>query len=326
MEVGVTPQDETMVRNWLFPDTASERLITLALDSADSGKPFKRFCDELKSMVPRLSIKNDSDIPVEKPAMTVGKHGNIAYRAIPTGKLLHHFLEALQSDPGQYQGVAAPVVPLLKKIELPVILKLYVSSRCPHCPLVIQHLQSLALASATIRLMIIDAESFEEKARADDVRSVPTLILDDQFRWSGPIHLEELLTICIQRNPADLSAASLRQLIEDGNAERVAAMMAESGQVFPGITALLTHPRWSVRLGAMVTVEYLAEDAPELAEQLGDRLWGDFHHLSEQVQGDVVHLLGGIPCPENRRRLNGIADGDYAASVREAAAEILAET
>jgi len=277
-------------------------------------------------MVPHLAVKNDSDIPVEKPAMTVGKQGNIAYRAIPTGKLLHHFLEALQPGPGQFRGVAAPVVPLLKKIELPVILKLYVSARCPHCPLVLQQLQSLAHASAAIQLMIIDAESFEEKARADDVRSVPTLILDDQFRWSGPIHLEELLTICIQRNPADLSAASLRQLIEEGNAERVATMMAESGQVFPGITALLTHPRWSVRLGAMVTVEYLAEDAPELAEQLGDLLWEDFQHLSEQVQGDVVHLLGGIPCPENRARLEGIAEGDYGASVREAAAEILAET
>jgi glutaredoxin len=303
-----------------------QRLITLALDSADSGKPFKRFCDELKSMVPRLAIKNDSDIPVEKPAMTVGKHGNIAYRAIPTGKLLHHFLEALQSDPGQYRGVAAPVVPLLKKIELPVILKLYVSARCPHCPLVIQQLQSLALASATVQLMIIDAESFEEKARADDVRSVPTLILDDQFRWSGP---HPPRGTADHLHPAQSSRSLGRIPAPTDRGRQCRTGRHHDGGKWPGLSRDhgAAHPSPLVgSTGRHGDGGISCRGCPGAGGAIGRPLWGDFHHLSEQVQGDVVHLLGGIPCPENRARLNGIADGDYAASVREAAAEILAET
>jgi glutaredoxin len=297
----------------------------LASEAAGGNDPIAEFCDQLKLLVPETKIKKESDTPFQKPALIVGSHRNIAYRAAPTGKILHNFLSALTDDLSQHHTVSRPVEALLEQVDLPVILKLYVAVQCPHCPVAMQQLQALALASSRIQLMIIDAEAFPISAREDDVRSVPTIILDDQFRWSGLVDSQELITLCVQRDPSDLSAASLRQLIEEGSAERVAAMMADSGQIFPGLIALLTHPRWSVRLGAMVTVEYLADAAPALAVQMGDLLWAQFQQLSDQVQGDVVHLLGEITSPVNAERLRGIAGGAYDESVKEAAAEILAE-
>ena len=321
----LTPQDEKMIREWPFPSSAPSPAVILASDSTENSHRMADFCDRLRSFLPRIKIKKETDIPFEKPAMIVGKHRNIAYQAAPAGKILRNFLTALTDDGSSPQNVDTPVEALLQKIDLPVLLKLYVAEQCPHCPGVMQQLQAMAVAHSNIRLIIIQADAFAASAQKDDVRSVPTLILDDQFRWTGPVDLHELLTLCIERNPADLSSASLRQIIEDGNAERVAEMMVNSGQVFPGLVNLLTHPRWSVRLGAMVTVEYLADQSPALAVRLSDLLWREFRDLPDQVQGDIVHVLGEIASPVNKERLHHIAGGTYEASVKATAAEVLEE-
>jgi hypothetical protein len=69
----------------------------------------------------------------------------------------------------------------------------------------------------------------------------------------------ELVTMMLDRDPTSLGADALRGMIEDGNAEGVARMMAERGQIFTSFVDLLIHPRWSVRLGAMVSFESLVE-------------------------------------------------------------------
>ncbi len=322
----MTPQDEKMIREWPFPGSTPSPAVMLASDSTENSHRMADFCDRLQSLLPRIKIKKETDLPFEKPAMIVGKHRNIAYQAIPAGKILRRFLAALSDDGSDGRpGLDIPVGALLEQIDLPVLLKLYVAEQCPHCPGVMQQLQAVAMAHSNIRLIIIQADAFAISAQKDDVRSVPTLILDDQFRWTGPVDLHELLTLCIKRNPADLSSASLRQIIEDGNAERVAEMMVKSGQVFSGLVNLLTHPRWSVRLGAMVTVEYLAGQDPALAVRLSDILWREFQDLPDQVQGDVVHVLGEIASPVNKERLQRIAGGTYDESVKATAAEVLAE-
>ena len=213
----------------------------------------------------------------------------------------------------------------VQNIDLPVNLKLYVASRCPHCPQWIQQVQSLASATPLIRLSVINAEQFSQSAQNDQIRSVPTLILDDQVCWSGVIRLEELLNQCVQRDPARLSATSLRQLIETGDASRLAAMMTTAGKLFPGLIELLIHQRWSVRLGAMVTAEYLAEDAPSLGLELCHLLWKQFDQLVPQIQGDVIQVLGQIPCDTTRGYLKYIISGEYNAEVRTVAREVLEE-
>jgi glutaredoxin len=314
-----------MIRTWPFTTTALSSPITLAVDTENPEEHLSGFCDRFSAMVPQVEIKKNDDTPFGGPALIVGEYQNIAYQALPTAKILHNFLTVLQPLSDDHQSAVQPLAPQLNKIDLPVILKLYVSTQCPHCPQTMRQLQALAWASPNIQLKIIDAEMFSDSAQKDAVRSVPTTILDDQFRWNGPLDLQELVTMCIQRNPADLSSASLRRLIEDGDAPRVAAMMADSGQIFHALISLLTHPRWSVRLGAMVTVEYLVEAAPALADQLSDQLWQGFDHYSDSVQGDVVHVLGEVSSQANKKRLLSITKGGYTDSVRESAEEALAE-
>lgn len=316
------PQDEQLIKQWLPSPSESQPTIIMARGNSDIGEQMTQFCEQIKALNPVIHIKKDGDLSFPAPVLVVGRHHNIAYQAVPGGKILAHFLEALQpSDPDLDPKIDSQV----QLIDLPVNLKLYVASHCPHCPQCIGQMQSLASASPLIRLNIINAELFSKTAQDDQIRSVPTLILDDQVRWSGDIRLEELLNQCIQRDPAQLSPASLRQLIEAGDADRLAAMMIASEKVFPALVELLVHQRWSVRLGAMVTAEYLAEEAPSLGLELCNLLWKQFDQLAPQVQGDAVQVLGQIPCDITRSCLNSILSGEYDAEVITVAKEVLEE-
>jgi thiol-disulfide isomerase/thioredoxin len=289
------------------------------------GDQFSRFCDDLKRLAPHISIKKKSDIVFEGPVMVVGLHNNIAYYAIPTHKMLTLFLDALDTagmtDGRDYKDI----VKQIERIELPVSLKLFVADKCPHCPQVIRQIQGLAAKTPLVRLKIINAESFPEQAQTDHIRSVPTLILDDHFRWIGRVDTQELFELCANRDPSKLSADSLRQLVENGDAARVAAMMVESNLIFPALIELLTHPRWSVRLGAMVAAEYLADESAELGLTLCRMLWDQFSELAPQVQGDITHLFGLVDTDVTRANLKTISYGVFDQDVKTAAAEVLAQ-
>jgi len=321
----MTPQDEQMIRQAPLIGANPPPTIFLTADKGSTGERMAFFCDRIKTLVPDIRIKKDSDLPFPAPALVIGRHQNIAYQAAPTGKMLTYFLEALGCASGHAPESDPPLDDRLRKIDLPVILKLYVASQCPNCPQSIRQLQALAAHCPLIRLRIIDAQLFSMASEADQVRSVPTLILDDQLRWTGNVKTEELLALCIQRDPSHLSADSLRQLIEAGDADRVAAMMVTAAQLFPSLIELLVHERWSIRLGAMVTAEYLADEAPDLSLQLCGMLWERFARLSPQVQGDVVQVLGQIDSDVTRGYLNAVVSGDFDEEVKTAAAEVLEE-
>jgi alkyl hydroperoxide reductase subunit AhpF len=318
----MTPMDEQTIRAWAA-ERAEPATILLARGQGDRGERLALFCDQLKVLAPGVKVKKATKATFRSPALIVGRHQNIAYQAVPEGRELPPFLEALRAAAGAHSGLAPDLAAALNRIELPAELTLYIAMQCPHCPQAVTQLLSLCAAAKPVRLAIVDGLLFAEAAAAHAVRSVPTLILDDQLRWSGPIDIAEVVRQCIERNPDLVSAASLRQILEAGDAPRAAAMMIARGRIFPALIALLTHERWSVRLGAMVTVEYLADEAPDLALRLVDPLWERFAALPEQVQGDVVQVLGRIGGAAGTRCLQAVAAGDFAASVREAAAEEL---
>lgn len=321
----MTPQDRQMIKRWAAQAAHPAKVVLAPADGVEADA-IARFGEQLKRFAPEMSVQSASDeIAFKPPAVVVGPHQNIGFRAVPTGKILSAFLTALPAQPQSDPALDGPTAKRLQEIDLPVDLTLYIAPQCPHCPNTLDQLIPLARESRLIRLCIVDALLFSDKSDRDQVKSVPTLLLDDHFRWSGKIDIDEVLTISIQRDPAGLSSGSLRQLIEDGQAERVAAMMLNSEQIFPALIELLSHERWSVRLGAMVTAEYLAAGSRPLSLTLCDMLWQRFPDLTDQVRGDIVHVLGETPSDENQARLMKIASGAYGDTAKEAAAEVLAE-
>jgi alkyl hydroperoxide reductase subunit AhpF len=67
-----------------------------------------------------------------------------------------------------------------------------------------------------LQLTIIDGTLFPEMMQTYQIRSVPTLLLDEQFRWTGSIPLEELIDTINTRDPAALGSASLESYHKRG--------------------------------------------------------------------------------------------------------------
>ncbi|WP_054696336.1 hypothetical protein [Desulfosarcina cetonica] len=186
-------------------------------------------------------------------------------------------------------------------------------------------LLGLAGLSENVWLTVIDGLLFPEVAEEDRISAAPTVILDNQFRWTGSVDAAELVRLMLNRDPAELSADALRGMVEDGDAEGVARLMADRKQIFPAFVELLIHPRWSVRLGAMVAFETLVEMAPETARQVVGPLLAAFPAVDETVKGDLLHVLGESGNREALPFLSKVVASESDAEINDAATEAIAK-
>jgi hypothetical protein len=218
-----------------------------------------------------------------------------------------------------------PIQPRLNDLAMPAELKLYVAEQCPFCPGTVESLLPLALSSVWVRLTVIDAGLFLEEARSEHIQSVPTLVLDSQFRWTGTIKIQEVVEAMIHRDPSRLEADTLMNMIADGNAGLLANMMLEKDMVFPALVELLVHPKWPVRLGAMVAMETVAAEKPALAQKMVAPLWDRFDAADEKVKGDILYLVGEVDTGDSLKRIQDILNrkANYEPEIIEAAEEAL---
>jgi glutaredoxin len=224
------------------------------------------------------------------------------------------FLRALEMHFSPDRATASMPEALRRQIEsvsLPADLKIYVTPQCPFCPHVLSEIVPLALLNPLLHLDVIDGALFPELAEGDGVRSVPTVILDGAFRWTGAGHRDEIVNAVLNRDPARLGTKSLENFLKEGNAGALAQMMIDRRQVFPAFTDLLESPDWSVRLGAMVVVEEIAEKSPDLLAEMLDVLWNRLQDIKGPARGDVLYLFGfGQPAKLWIDRLNGLLENE----------------
>jgi hypothetical protein len=284
----MTPLEIRQVSDWAASQTQSHDLFLT--DTFHPEQPaFDAFASELARTAPCIRI-TASDRRRQIPTFFISE--NIGFSALPLGKELTPFLEAL--------AFLAEPLPLpenldaqLKRIHRPCHLTLFIAAECPHCPDMVRRLIPLAAHTEHIFLDIIDGHLFPEIAEKHRVLSVPCLILESDFRWTGPVDPGEILTQIIDQDPSRLSAETFRQILEQGEADWISRQMIQSDTLFQGFLDLLLHPEWSVRLGAMVVVEHLTENAPALAARLCPVLMKAFDHVSDiSIQGDIFYILG----------------------------------
>ena len=296
--------------------------IRLIMNRDARSRILEAFGRELVENAPRLRLIIEKE---DAGAVIPGLHiaSSMTYHAVPHGTELPPFLDMLvdvseqtgeKSQAGSIQG-----------LEIPAMLKLYVSSVCTFCPAMVRKLTPLVLQNAALRLTIIDGVLFPEMAQTDHVRSVPTLILDDQFRWTGTVDLEELLNAVQHRDPAQLSVGTLASMISDGNAYGLADMMLERGCIFPGFFDLLTHQAFSTRLGAMAAAEEIAERKRHLAAGMAVSLAERFERQADTVKGDLLYIMGMAGDNRIIGFLKEIVAGEYPEDIKEAARDALRE-
>ncbi len=155
------------------------------------------------------------------------------------------------------------------------------------------------------------------------VRSAPTVILDGEFRWAGQIRLEELVDTLISRDAAQLDQQALVGMLREGNATQLAQMMLRRRQIFPAFMPLLGHAEWSVRMGAMVTLEEIADQEPQVAQQAIGSVREFLDSAPESVRGDVIYLLGRLGDVGSVERLRQMLTKETNEELRDVLAEAL---
>ena len=281
----------------------------------------KEFCDGLNRLVPLIKIKKDRDSYEAPPQIMIGN--NLRYQAIPAGRELQPFIEALIAFASDSLESAETSQALSIKEKLPATLTLFIAPQCIFCPAVVRQLSPLPLLDDKIQLTIIDGTLFPELAEPHKIQAVPTLLLDEQFRWTGSMPLDEIINTINSREPASLGTESLENIVKDGQASHLAAMMLEGKRIFPAFYDLLIHPKWPVRLGAMVVMEEIADQNPTLAAEVLDFLWDRFQRLPDQIRGDILYMFGEIKDQRAVPWLQEVLEGEYNEEVKEAAREAI---
>ena len=295
--------------------------IGLVTSQHTSSKLFHEFCDGLSRLVPKIKISKAEADPQDPPQILIGS--GLRYQAIPTGYELQPFLEALAALESKSLNIAEPIKILLKKNKSPASLTVFIAPQCTFCPQMVRRLITIPMTSANLQLTIIDGTLFPEMVQTHRIRAVPTLLMDDHFRWTGSVTLEEIIDTINTRDPVLLSPASLESIIKEGGADRLAAMMLEAEKLFPAFYDMLAHDKWPIRLGAMVVMEEIAEKNPDLAANVLSPLWDRFHEVSVQIQGDILHVFGEIGDPRSVSWLETVLSGNFDREVEEAAREAL---
>ena len=297
--------------------------ITIGLATSDHARSqeFQQFCHQLSQVVPKIRIAQENSSPLQPPQISVGN--GLKYQAVPTGLEMMPFTKALTTLASGSSPIPEAIKSRLKLNELPATLIAFISPQCSFCPQVIDQLIPLSMSETGVQLIVIDGGLFPEAAQAHQIQSVPTILLDEQFRWTGSVPLDEIIDAISTRNPAMLGATSLESLLKDGQASHLAAMMLEAQQIFPAFFDLLIHDKWPVRLGAMVVMEEISAQDTRIGSTAIDPLWAHFERVSDQIKGDILYLLGDIGDPKVIPWLDEVIDGEFGDEVKEAARDAL---
>ena len=311
------PSEQQQIKQ-LNDNLATEITIRFKEAAHEANQAMAVFLEELASLAPHIRVTRDKEDPQPAPAIEVTDA--IAYSGVPSGTEFGPFVDLLAAvGEDSTPSVDGP----LAAIAAPAMLKLYVSSMCPHCPAMVRQIFPLCLANSNLKLAIIDGPAFPELAGTDKVKSLPTLLLDGNFRWTASVETDELLQVIGSRDPAELGPAALKGMIQDGNAYSLSEMMVSAGKIFPAFVELLIHPEFSVRLGAMAAIEDVVENAKSIAGQVVAPLMERFDQAEETIKGDILYVLGACGNEKAVTFLESVAATSQNDELKEAAEDAL---
>ena len=284
-------------------------------------EPLASFCEALHRMAPAVGVREEEAEGSGLPAIRIAD--SWTFHMVPEEKELIPFLDLLARVAAGDAGLPPGLAGKLQGVDVPCLVDLYVTTQCPNCPRVMNRISPFPLVNPRIALRVVDGLLFPEMAQKQAIRAVPTILLADGIRFTGQVRAEEVADGLLNGDPARMGAEAFARMIHAGDAEGLAGMMIERGKVFPGVLDLVAGDLFSLRLGAMVTLETIGEEAPALAREALEPLWERMEGADLSARGDIVYLIGELGDRHWRPRLETLLDESTEPELREAIRDAL---
>jgi hypothetical protein len=314
--------DERFLLSWQ-DQLGQPVLLRFGRNRRPESQPLAEFVADWQRLLPQLPVKIE-DIPdTELPGLFLGDRWRFC--AVPTGVKLELFGEILLALDGQTPTLAPMWQERWQKLPLAPELTIFVAPHCPFCPQMVRQLIPLTVTTPAATVTLIDASLFPDQARDQDIKAVPTVIVNQLYRLTGAFTLGDLLDLAEKADPALMPTSILARLMQEGQAGLVGELMLAQKRLFPNFLPLLWHPEINIRLGAMVALETLGAEHPEVVADCLARLWEELPRSDHAVQGDLIYLLGEWGDGSWQDRLEALKQQAPDPEVEEAIEEALAK-
>ena len=122
-------------------------------------------------------------------------HG-IRFFGITGGEEFRSFLQAIMMISTGDSGLAPQLEPLVRNIEEPVHIQVFVTLTCPYCPAMVQTAHQFAYVNEHIRADMIEGSHFLDLTRKYQVEGVPKTIINETTALEGA-HPEAVLYLAM---------------------------------------------------------------------------------------------------------------------------------
>lgn len=214
------------------------------------------------------------------------------YHFVPEGPEISVFREFLWEAAARRESARVTSVET-EPAGPPHEMLLFVSTHCPNCPHAVRTVQALTLKLGNLSAHLFEAMLDTDLAEKHDIRSVPTLLVDQELRYVGSLDEERLLAILCAGEPAPLLHEKIRKQIQEGGAEEAAEWIAGGGD--PSFLAQdLGRSTFQERIALLLTLEEALELDPRCLDRMVGPLLPHLETGDASVRGDIADLLGKI--------------------------------
>ncbi len=121
------------------------------------------------------------------PALAIiGKRDyGVRYYGIPYGYELQTLIEAIVNVSKGTTDLSEKTKAVLKDVNSPVNIKVFVTLTCPHCPGAAAIAHKLAIECGNIKADVIESSEFPDLAMKYNVIGVPKIVINDKVEFMG---------------------------------------------------------------------------------------------------------------------------------------------
>lgn len=301
------------------------KLVLINSQHTEMFLQMEAFCQDIQRELPEIELSVKEEQLVAYPAVKVTdkeERVNLYYLGLPEKREWFPFFNALKNIATGAIMLEEEALKKVKSLSTPIEIKVFVTSNCAFCPLVVDLTNQLAVANSLLRVFIIDGNYHPDLVKRYKVTASPTVIIDEDYFLVGTEAREKLVRWLEKASQKIYDASVLKSLLKQARAERVVELCLNDEQYIHSLLVLLQDKELFSRIGAMRVLEELAEKSPKLIEKATSRIISMLDTNESRDKGDFLFLLGLIGSPEVISVIEKKAQGETA-EIKEIALEAI---